>query len=100
MVVYSKEHFKVYRDGRSGYKIHNTKYPMRMAHTHIKKLHVCKTIIHNVINEEIPKTRSLYLLESHIRISDSKKYIETIELIRKKIKNKQNYYNVQNGRKK
>lgn len=97
MVVYSKGDFKVYTDGKRGYKVHNTKYPMKIAHTHIKKLHVCKTIINNVMTGKIPKTRNLYLIESHIRVSDSIEYIDALKSLMRK---KQTYYNVQNGRRK
>ena len=33
-----------------------------------------KTIINNCINKKTPKTNNLYLLESHIRISNDDKY--------------------------
>lgn len=62
-------------------------------HTHgIKSLKMAKTIIKNVVHRRKPHTKNGYLLESHIRLSDSNQYKRMVEHLQKKSKDKQNYH--------
>lgn len=80
---------------KKGYIIYNTLKPFEKSHTHLRSFSMSKTIIDNCIMKKTPKTNNLYLLESHIRISNDSKYIKLIEeLIEvKRDKNKLKYRN-------
>lgn len=85
---------KVKSKGRTGYIIHNTNKPFEKGHSHLKSFEMAKVIINNVIYEKKPKTSNIYLLESHIRLSESDKYISYIKhLIEVKKRKKDEYIN-------
>ena len=97
-IVYRRKQFiilEVKDSKRKGYIIHNTNKPFSEGHTHLKSLDMAKVIINNVITRKVPKTKNEYLLISHIRISEEKRYINSIEKLIETRKNKsnQNYYN-------
>ena len=97
-IVYRRKQFiilEVKDSKRKGYIIHNTNKPFSEGHTHLKSLDMAKVIINNVITGKVPKTKNEYLLISHIRIAEEKRYINSIEKLIETRKNKsnQNYYN-------
>ena len=65
------------------------------GHTHLESFNMAKTIIDNVIKHKKPKTKNLYLLQSHIRLTDDPSYVKFInELVdAKKNKRKTSYRN-------
>lgn len=80
--VYENDKFvvlKVKSKGKVGYIVYNTKKPFESGHTHLKSFGMAKVIINNVINKKNPKTNNMYLLESHIRLSNNEKYISYIK---------------------
>ena len=96
--VYEKEHYiilKVKSGKKIGYIAYNTRKEWEDGHTHLESFNMAKTIIDNVIKHKKPKTKNLYLLQSHIRLTDSPSYVKFInELIdAKKNKRKINYHN-------
>ena len=96
--VYEKEHFiilKVRSGKKIGYIAYNTNKEWEDGHTHLESFNMAKTMIDNVIRHKKPKTKNIYLLNSHIRLSDDPKYIRFInDIIRaKKNKTKPNYRN-------
>lgn len=96
MVLHEKGRFQIVRE-RNSYKIQDPN-DYQNSHTHnIKSFNMAKTIIHNVIYRRTPKTKNTYLLESHIRLSNSKKYKRTIKLLIDKANDKQRYVNSQRG---
>ena len=81
-----------------GYIVHNTKHHFDDAHTHIKNHGYCKRLIYNVLYKRKPKTKNLYLLESHRRIADDNKYIQLIDDIEAKVRQgKEKFVNVNRG---
>lgn len=92
--VYSRKEYIILAV-KKGYIICNTTMPFDKSHTHLRSFSMAKTIIDNCIMKKTPKTNNLYLLESHIRISNDAKYIRMIkELIEvKRDKGKQVYRN-------
>ena len=56
---------------------------------------MAKTVISNVIKHKKPKTKNLYLIRSHARLSDDPAYIRFIEQLieTKKSKGKHEYRN-------
>lgn len=92
--VYSRKEYIILAV-KKGYIICNTTMPFDKSHTHLRSFSMAKTIIDNCIMKKTPKTNNLYLLESHIRISNDAKYIRMIkELIEvKESKDKLKYRN-------
>lgn len=89
--VYEKEHFiilKVKSGKKIGYIAYNTKKEWEEGHTHLDSFNMAKTIIDNVLKRKRPKTKNLYLLNSHIRLSDSPAYDRFINDMINAIKNK------------
>lgn len=76
--VYSRKEYIILAV-KKGYIICNTTMPFDKSHTHLRSFSMAKTIIDNCIMKKTPKTNNLYLLESHIRISNDAKYIRMIE---------------------
>lgn len=48
-------------------------------HTHVQKLGIAQVVKRNVERNLLPKTNSIWLLESHIRVSDDESYIAIIQ---------------------
>ena len=96
--VYEKEHYiilKVKSGKKIGYIAYNTRKEWEEGHTHLESFNMAKTIIDNVIKHKKPKTKNLYLLQSHIRLTDDPSYVKFInELVdAKKNKRKSSYRN-------
>ena len=96
--VYEKEHYiilKVKSGKKIGYIAYNTRKEWEEGHTHLESFNMAKTIIDNVIKHKKPKTKNLYLLQSHIRLTDDPSYVKFInELVdAKKNKRKTSYRN-------
>lgn len=96
--VYEREEFiilKVHSGKKVGYIAYNTKKEWEDGHTHLDSFEMAKTIISNIIKFKKPKTNNMYLLKSHIRLSDDEDYTEFIEelIAAKKSKGKQTYRN-------
>lgn len=76
--IYSRKEYIILAV-KKGYVVYNTTGPFEKSHTHLRSFNMAKTIIDNCINKKTPKTNNLYLLESHIRISNDDKYKKMIE---------------------
>ena len=48
-------------------------------HTHIQNLEIAYVVKRNVERKLLPKTNSIWLLESHIRVSDDENYIKMVQ---------------------
>ena len=73
---------------RKGYIVYNTEKPFDDWHSHIYGFNMAKTVVDNCIRKKIPKTRNLYLLTSHVRVSNDEKYIRRIKELIETRKNK------------
>ena len=96
--VYEKEHYiilKVKSGKKIGYIAYNTRKEWEEGHTHLESFNMAKTIIDNVIKHKKPKTKNLYLLQSHIRLTDDPSYVRFINEVidAKKNKRKSSYRN-------
>lgn len=96
--VYEKQNYiilKVKSGKKIGYIAYNTRKEWEEGHTHLESFNMAKTIIDNVIKHKKPKTKNLYLLQSHIRLTDDPSYVKFInELVdAKKNKRKNGYRN-------
>lgn len=96
--VYEKQNYiilKVKSGKKIGYIAYNTRKEWEEGHTHLESFNMAKTIIDNVIKHKKPKTKNLYLLQSHVRLTDDPSYVKFInELVdAKKNKRKTSYRN-------
>lgn len=48
-------------------------------HTHVQKCGIASVVKRNVERKQLPKTNSVWLLKSHIRVSDDIHYIEMVQ---------------------
>ena len=96
--VYEKDDFiilKVNSGKKVGYIAYNTKKEWDNGHTHLDSFDMAKTVISNVIKRKKPKTKNLYLIRSHARLSNDPAYVRYIDdlITAKKSKEKQEYRN-------
>ena len=93
--VYEKEGYIILKM-KKGFIAYNTKKEFSEGHSHLHSFQMSKTIIDNCIRKKKPKTDSLYLLDSHIRLSNDVNYkIFIKEIITSKKGNKKvKYINV------
>lgn len=77
-VVYRNREFIILKK-KKGFIIINTNKDFKEGHTHIKNYNMAKTIIDLVKHNKTPKTKNKYILDSLIRISNDKDYIERIK---------------------
>lgn len=86
MKSYGRESSKIYQKKSyvilkvsNGFIVLNTKKGFDKGHTHISNYNMAKTLIDCSLNNKVPKTRNKYLLESLVRISTDKNYINMIK---------------------
>ena len=86
--IYKRREFNLY-SAEDGYIIHNSKGEFSQHHTHINNYHTAKYLIDLAIHKSIPcKHISSYLIESLIRISFDKNYIENLKRLKNSKSNK------------
>lgn len=79
---------------KKGYIVYNTRKEFEKGHTHLQSFEMSKTLIDNNIKKKRPKTNNLYVIESHIRVTNDTKYKKILEemLEAKRDKTKDNKY--------
>lgn len=77
VVLYEKQNF-IITTARGGYVVYNKEKPFEDGHTHLKKFSSCKSAIYLALNKQIPKGNNVYFLDSLIRISTDKNYINRL----------------------
>lgn len=81
--IYRNKQFNVYQYGRE-YIIHNTNGEFSEHHTHINNYKTAKFLINLALHKSVPKKPiSEYLIDSLIRISTDKVYINKLERLKK-----------------
>lgn len=95
--VYERKEYIILKV-KKGYIVYNTKKPFENGHTHLNSFEMSKTIIDNLIRKKRPKTKNVYLIESHIRVTNDSKYKKVLEELieAKKDKSKDNKYHNKN----
>ena len=91
--IYERKEYIILKVKR-GYIVYNTKKEFEHGHTHLQSFEMSKTIIDNSIKKKRPKTNNIYLIESHIRVTNDSKYKQVLEELieAKKNKTKDNKY--------
>ena len=76
--VYERKEYIVLKVS-NGYIVYNTHKEFSEGHTHLKSFSMAKTLIDNCIKKKRPKTNNLYLITSHIRVSNDVKYSSMLQ---------------------
>lgn len=87
--IYERKEYMIIKV-KNGYVVYNSKKEFKEGHTHLKNYNMCKVLIDNLIKRKIPRTDNVYILTSHIRVSNDQDYNEEIKqmIIKKKTKEK------------
>lgn len=80
-VIYRRKNYNIYKMGKNNFIVHNTNKKFEEGHTHINNYNAAKTVISMSLNNTIPDHLSKYLIESIIRISTNKDYIEQLKVL-------------------
>lgn len=75
--IYQNPDFKIYKAG-DGYIVHNKHKNFKDGHTHVKNYDTCMIMIKLIERKEMPKSKNRYFIQSLIRISNDRKYINKI----------------------
>lgn len=92
---------QVKHNKKVGFIVYNTNKKWENGHTHLNSRSIAEIVIKNVDKKRKPKTSNLYVLRSHIRVSNDEEYIKFIENLieTKKNKERKHYLNRKGVRK-
>ena len=95
--IYERKEYIILKVKR-GYIVYNTKKSFENGHTHLQSFEMSKTMIDNIIKKKRPKTKNIYLIESHIRVTNDSNYKKVLEELveAKKDKSKDKKYHNKN----
>ena len=81
------KYINIYSDKSGSYVVHNTKKEFSDGHTHINNYKTAKYIAYLVIYKKMPKNNhlSIYLIDSVIRLSNDRKYINQMKLLKEEV---------------
>lgn len=73
-------------NNKKKYLIVNRRGDFKTSHTHVKSLKVAKEMVHLVAKKITPESKSIFFIESLMRINKDKKYAITLTLYMNKLK--------------
>ena len=85
--IYKKKYYCIYSSSKNSraYIVHNKHKDFSSGHTHINNYKTAKFIIDMSLTKTVPTTKvSDYIIDSIIRISEDKSYIEKLQKLKKK----------------
>ncbi len=83
-IVYSKKNFNVYKMSNNQFIVHNINKDFKHGHTHVNNFNTAKYIVNMAYHKSFPEKRiSKWLLESIIRVSENKAYINILRELQK-----------------
>ena len=94
MLIYTDDNYKIIKSYRD-YTLINLK-GKKENHAHVQKSDTCFLLIKLIKKQIVPKSK--YLQDAVLRLTTDEKYIEKILNKQAKNKNKQQYFNVINGK--
>lgn len=80
--VYKLKYFNMYSNKKGEFIVHNTHKKFKNGHTHLNNYNTAKYIIQLAIHKSIPHTKSIYLIDSLIRVSNDSGYINNLRKIK------------------
>lgn len=97
--IYQKREYIILKM-KKGFIVYNTKKVFSEGHSHLNSFNMAKVVIDNCIKKKKPRTDSLYVLDSHVRVSNDDNYKLFIEeVIKAKKGNKKLKYRNVNSKK-
>lgn len=88
--VYKKKNYVIYSN-KEGFIIHNRNKEFQSGHSHISNFNTAKYLIDMAIYSRIPNRKSIYFLESLIRISNDPDYIKKLRALKGKLESVKSY---------
>ena len=82
--VYRLKYFNIYSNKKGGFIVHNINKEFQEGHTHINNYNTAKYIIIVALHKSLPNTKSIYIIDSLIRISNDINYINTLKNLKEK----------------
>lgn len=73
-------HFNITKKG-DGYLVVNTNKPFKEGHTHVNRHDVAEILCKLAYREQMPKSKSKWLIESLIRISHDMDYVNRLKTL-------------------
>ena len=86
--VYKLKYFNMYSNKKGGFIVHNTHKEFKNGHTHLNNYNTAKYIIQLAIHKTLPQSKSIYIIDSLIRISNDKGYINNLRKLKTDLINK------------
>lgn len=79
--VKKMKYMNIYSDSNGSYIVHNTRKEFSVGHTHINNFHTAEYVAYMALYKRLPKKNhlSLYLIDSVIRVSEDKNFIQKME---------------------
>lgn len=89
-VISTMKYYNIYSDGNNHFIVHNMRKNFSDGHTHIDNFKTAKYITYLALYKKLPKNHhlSVYLIQSLIRISTDKEYIDELNEFMNEMKNK------------
>ena len=93
VVIYKKRNYVIYATNKDkSYIVCNMNKDFSKGHTHIHNYNTAKYLINAALNFSVPpNSTSIYIIDSLIRISKNKEYIQKLKVLKIKKKAKPKY---------
>lgn len=82
--IYRLKYFNIYSNKKGEFIIHNINKEFQNGHTHINNYNTAKYIIQVALHKSLPNTKSIYIIDSLIRISNDNTYINELKNLKEK----------------
>ena len=82
--AYRLKYFNIYSNKKGGFIVHNINKEFQEGHTHINNYNTAKYIIKVALHKSLPNTKSIYIIDSLIRISNDINYINALKNLKEK----------------
>lgn len=79
--IYYRKEFVII-EALEGFVVYNTKKPFKKGHTHLNNFNAAVSAVKLAEHRELPRNRSKYFIDSLVRISQDKEYIEKLKELR------------------
>lgn len=83
VLLYKKHEYRIYGFDNA-YIIHNTKKPFDKGHSHVSNFKTAQWLIDLAIHKTVPYRKLDYFLDTLIRISNDKQYIQRLYQVKKR----------------
>lgn len=82
--IYRLKYFNIYSNKKGGFIVHNINKEFQNGHTHINNYNTAKYIIQVALHKSLPNNKSIYIIDSLIRISNDNTYINELKNLKEK----------------